>query len=244
MAWYFQTSPHDMHDYDSAQTPVLIDAPFNGKMRKLAITATRNGYFFTVDRVTGEHLVTSKWGKYTNWADGLNSFGGPKLNAEKNATVGGSLVSPGSDGTINWEPPAYSPQTGLLYVSEHNSFSEFYLTDLDPRGSMGLGGKEEAEIGSGGTYLTAIDYKTGKIAWRHEYYSDGGGGGGILATAGGLVFAGDGAGSLVAHDAATGKPLWNTRIGRVTNPPQTYLLDGHQYVIAATGDRIWSFMLY
>jgi alcohol dehydrogenase (cytochrome c) len=109
---------------------------------------------------------------------------------------------------------------------------------------MGLGGKEEAEVGSDGNYLTAIDYKTGKIAWRHKYYSDGGGGGGILATAGGLVFAGDGAGNLVAHDAATGKPLWNTRIGDVTNPPQTYTLDGHQYVIAATGDRVWSFMLY
>jgi alcohol dehydrogenase (cytochrome c) len=244
MAWYFQTSPHDMHDYDSAQTPVLVDAMFDGKMRKLALTATRNGYYFTIDRTTGEHLVTSKWGKDTNWADGLNKFGGPKLNPAKNATVGGSLVSPGSDGTINWEPPAFSPQTGLLYVSEHNSFSEFYLTELDPRGSMGLGGKEESEIGSGGTYLTAIDYKTGKIAWRHKYYSDGGGGGGLLATAGGLVFGGDGTGNLVAHDAATGKPLWNTRIGYVTNPPQTYMLDGRQYVIAATGDTLWCFVMY
>ncbi len=244
MAWYFQTSPHDMHDYDSAQTPILVDAPFGGNMRKLALTATRNGYYFTIDRTTGEHLVTSKWGSLTNWATGLTKAGGPKLNPEKDATVGGSLVSPGSDGVINWEPPAFSPQTGLLYVSEHNSFSEFYLTDLDPRGSMGLGGKEEAEIGSGGTYLTAIDYKTGKIAWRHRYYSDGGGGGGLLATAGGLVFGGDGAGSLVAHDAATGKPLWNTRIGYVTNPPQTYMLDGRQYVIAATGDTLWAFVMY
>jgi alcohol dehydrogenase (cytochrome c) len=244
MAWYYQTSPHDMHDYDSAQTPVLIDAMFDGKMRKLAVTATRNGYYFTIDRTTGEHLVTSKWGMFTNWATGLNKFGGPKVNPEKNATVGGSLVSPDSGGTINWEPPAFSPETGLLYVSEHNMFSEFYLTDLDPRGSMGLGGKEEAEIGSGGTFLTAIDYKTGKIAWRHPYYSEGGGGGGMLATAGGLVFAGDGSGSLVAHDATTGKALWNTRIGYVSNPPQTYLLDGHQYVIAATGDTLWAFVMY
>ncbi len=244
MAWYYQTSPHDMHDYDSAQTPVLVDAMFRGRMRKLALTASRNGYYFTVDRVTGEHLVTSKYGSLTNWANGLNKFGGPKLDPEKNATVGGSIVSPNSDGTINWEPPAYSPETGLLYVAEHDSFSLFYLTDLDPRGSMGLGGKEEDEVGSGGTYLTAIDYRTGKIAWRRPYYSDGGGGGGLLATAGGLIFAGDGAGSLVANDAATGKPLWNTRIGDVSNPPQTYMLDGHQYVIAATGDTLWSFMMY
>jgi alcohol dehydrogenase (cytochrome c) len=109
---------------------------------------------------------------------------------------------------------------------------------------MGLGGKEETAIGSGGTYLTAIDYKTGRPAWRHRYYSDGGGGGGLLATAGGLVFGGDGAGSLVAHDAATGKALWNTRIGYTTNPPQTYMLDGRQYVIVATGDTVWCFVMY
>jgi alcohol dehydrogenase (cytochrome c) len=243
MAWYFQTSPHDMHDYDSAQTPVLVDGMFNGKMRKLVLTAARNGYYFTLDRLTGEHLVTTKYGKLTNWAKGLTESGGPLYDPEKNATVAGSLVSPNSDGTINWEPPAYSPDTGLLYVAENNSYSIFYLTDVDPRGSMGLGGKEEAQVGSGGSYLTAIDYRTGQVAWRHPYYGRGGGGG-LLTTAGGLLFAGDGAGSLVAHDAANGNPLWNTRIGEVTNAPQTFMLDGHQYVIAATGTKLWSFLLY
>ncbi len=83
MAWYYQTSPHDMHDYDSAQTPVFVDALFNGKMRKLVLSAARNGYYFTLDRVTGEHLVTSKYGKYTNWSNGLNKFGGPKHDPEQ-----------------------------------------------------------------------------------------------------------------------------------------------------------------
>jgi alcohol dehydrogenase (cytochrome c) len=229
MAWYYQTSPHDMHDYDSAQTPVLVDGMFNGKMRKMVVTAARNGYYFTLDRVTGEHLVTTKYGLMTNWAKGLTPAGGPQHDPSKDATVAGSLVSPNSSGTVNWQPPAFSPQTGLLYVAENNSYSLFYLTDVDPRGSMGLGGKEEAQIGSGGTYLTAISYKTGKAVWRHRYYNTGGGGGG---------------GSLVAHDAATGVPVWNTRIGQVTNAPQTYMLDGHQYVICATNDMLWSFMLY
>ncbi|HCC56395.1 MAG TPA: acido-empty-quinoprotein group A [Solibacterales bacterium] len=244
MAWYFQTSPHDMHDYDSAQTPVLVDAMFKGKMRKLALTAARNGYYFTLDRVTGEHLVTSKYGLLTNWSSGLNKFGGPKHNPAKDATIPGSLVSPDSGGTVNWEPPAFSPDTGLFYVAESNTYSICYLTDLDPRGSMGLGGKEEAGVGEAGDFLTAIDYRTGKVVWRHAYYGDSGGGGGLLTTAGRLVFAGDGAGSLVAHDAENGKPLWNTRIGHVTNAPQTYMLDGHQYLIAATGDSLWSFLLY
>src|SRR5205814_3358803 len=109
MAWYFQTSPHDMHDYDSAQTPVLVDAMFNGKMRKLVLTAARNGYYFTLDRVTGERLVTTRYGLLTNWANSLNKFGGPQRDPGKDPTVPGALVSPTSDGTINWQPPAYSP---------------------------------------------------------------------------------------------------------------------------------------
>lgn len=242
MAWYFQTSPHDMHDYDSAQTPVLVDAPINGKMRKLVLTAARNGYFFTLDRVTGERLVTSKYGEHTNWAKGLNKFGGPQHDPLKDPTVGGAIVSPTSDGTVNWQPPAYSPDTGLFYVPEGNGFAIFYLTDVDPRGSMGLGGKEEVAVGSPGNYLSAIDYKTGKVVWRHKWYGNGGGGG-LLTTAGGLLFAGDGMGNLVAHDAKTGKPLWHTRIGNVTNAPQTFLLDGHQYLTVATGDTLWAFIL-
>jgi alcohol dehydrogenase (cytochrome c) len=244
MAWYYQTSPHDMHDYDSAQVPVLFDGMFQGKRRKMVLTAARNGYYFTLDRVTGERLVSSKYGLLTNWANRFSANGEPMRDPSKDPTVPGSLVSPNSSGTVNWEPPAFSPSTGLLYVPENNTYSIFYLTDIDPRGSMGLGGREEAHIGSGGDYLTAIDYKTGKAKWRHRYEGAQGGGGGILATAGGLVFAGDGSGSLVAHDAATGLPLWNTRIGEVTNAPQSYRLDGHQYVICATGDRLWSFLLY
>jgi alcohol dehydrogenase (cytochrome c) len=243
MAWYFSTSPHDMHDYDSAQTPVLVDAMFDGKMRKLVLTAARNGYYFTLDRITGERLVTTRYGLLTNWAKGLNKSGAPQHDPLKDATVPGSLVSPTSDGTINWEPPAFSPDTGLFYTAEGDGYSIFYLTDVDPRGSMGLGGKEEAGVGSGGSFLTAIDYQTGKVAWRHPFYGNGGGGG-LLTTAGKLLFAADGAGSLVAYDAATGKPLWNTRIGNVTNAPQTHMLDGRQYLIAATGDTLWSFVLY
>ena len=69
MAWYFQTSPHDTHDWDSTETPILADMPFNGRTRKLVMTGTRNGYFFVLDRVTGEHLLTSKFGLVNNWAD-------------------------------------------------------------------------------------------------------------------------------------------------------------------------------
>ena len=137
MAWYFQTSPHDTHDWDSTQTPVLADMPFDGRMRKLVMTATRNGYFFVLDRTTGEHLVTSKLGLVNNWAQGLDAKGQPKRNPNKDATIAGSLVN---GDVLNYPPPTFSPDTGLFYVHEQNSMRISYLMEPDPRGSMGLGG--------------------------------------------------------------------------------------------------------
>jgi alcohol dehydrogenase (cytochrome c) len=238
MAWYYQTSPRDMHDWDSAQTPVLFDAVVSGRPRKLVSTAARNGYFFTVDRVTGEPVATSKFGTAANWAKGLNAKGQPVLDPAKVATVPGSLVT-GS--TTNWPPPAYSPDTGLFYVPENNSYAIAYLIDTDPRGSMGLGGRQAAGVGSAGSFLTAIEARTAKVAWRHQVP---GGSSGVLATAGRLIFAGDGGGNIVAFDDATGKPLWHSRIGGVSNAPQTYRLDGRQYLLTAAGDTLYAFTLY
>lgn len=249
MAWYFQTSPHDMHDWDSAQTPVLFEATIDGKPRKLISTAARNGYFFTLDRTTGEHIVTTRYGTSTNWVKSVDKKGYLKRDPAKDPTIPGALTSPTSGGTINWEPPAYSPDTKLFYVSERNGYSIYYLTDPDPRGSMGLGGKEEVSVGSGGSFLTAIEPTTGKVVWRRPYPSAnpafaGGGGGGLLTTAGKLVFAGDAGGNFVAYDAETGAPLWHSRIGSVSNAAITYMLDGRQYILVAAGDTLYAFAIY
>lgn len=245
MAWYFQTSPHDMHDWDSAQTPILFDATIDGKPRKLISTAARNGYFFTLDRVTGEHIVTTKYGTATNWVESVDEKGYLRRDPIKDPTIPGALTSPTSGGTVNWEPPAYSPDTGLFYVSERNGISIYYLTEPDPRGSMGLGGKEEVQVGSAGSFLTAIEPTTGKIVWRRPYPGGfGGGGGGLLTTAGKLVFSGDAGGNFVAYDAETGAPLWHSRIGNVSNAPITYLLDGRQHILVASGDTLYAFALY
>ena len=245
MAWYYQTSPHDTHDWDSAQTPVLVDGEFNGRPRKLVLTASRNGYYFTLDRLTGERLVTGKFSNTVNWAKGINQKGQPVRNPDKDFHIGGALVSPNNGGATNWPPPAFSPQTGLFYVPAHEAYAMYYLTETDPRGAMGLGGKEEVGVGSMGSYLTAIDYKTGKIAWRHRYPGTGGGGAvGLLTTAGRLLFGGDAGGNIVAYDPANGKPLWHSHIGQVSNAPQTYMLDGHQYLLVATGDTLYAFTLY
>jgi len=244
MAWYYQTSPHDTHDFDSAQTPVLVDGEFNGKPRKLVVTASRNGYYFTLDRVTGEHLVTSKYSDTANWAKGLDTKGAPVRDPAKDFDIGGALVSPANSGITNWQPPSYSPDTGLFYVPQNENYAMYYLTETDPRGAMGLGGKEEVGLGSAGSYLTAIDYKTGKIAWRHRYPGNGGSPNGLLTTAGKLLFGGDLGGNLVAYDPVGGKILWHSHIGQVSNAPETYMLDGHQYILVASGDSLYAFSLY
>lgn len=245
MAWYYQNSPHDTHDYDSAQTPILIDGMFNGKMRKLVLNGARNGYYFTLDRLTGEHLVTGKMSNTVNWAkDTYDKNGAPVRIPAKDFDLAGALVSPANQGITNWMPPAYSPDTGLMYVPTTDSYAMYYLTTTDPRGSMGLGGKDEQSLGSAGSYITAIDYKTGKIAWQHRYAGIASYGvqPGLLTTAGKLLFAGDPGGNFVAYDVANGNPLWHARIG-VTNAPETYMLDGHQYILVGAGDSVYAFRL-
>jgi len=246
MAWYFQTSPNDTHDWDSTQPTVLIDGTFQGKPRKMAMQAARNGYFYVLDRVTGEHLLTSKYADAANWAQEINPKGQLVRNPEKDNTVAGSLVSPDNGGATNWFPPSFSPQTGLFYVVTREIYSMYYLTTKDPRTMVGLGGSEQDNVGSLGTSIVAIDYQTGKIAWKYRFEGNGGGATGLLTTAGSLLFANDGAGSLVAFGLAGNKrpvPLWHAGIGSIDNAPETYTLGGRQYVLVAAEGSVYAFYL-
>jgi alcohol dehydrogenase (cytochrome c) len=246
MAWYYQTAPNDTHDWDATQAPVLMDGTFNGKPRKLVLQASRNGYFYVLDRTTGEHLLTSKYSDAANWAQEINAKGQLVRNPEKDNTIAGSLVSPDNGGATNWFPPSYSPQTGLLYVVLREVYSMYYLTNKDPRMLVGLGGSEQDVVGSLGTSIAAIDYQTGKLAWKYPFQGSGGGATGLLTTAGGLLFANDGAGSLVAYRVQGRNPpvpLWHAQIGSIDNAPETYTVDGRQYVLVAADGAVWAFYL-
>ena len=210
--------------------------PFNGRMRKLVMTGTRNGYFFVLDRVTGEHLLTSKFGLVNNWASGLDAKGQPKRNPNKDAIIAGALVN--ADVT-NYPPPTFSPYTGLFYIHEQNSLRISYLMDPDPRGSMGLGGTGGGANLNWGTHIIAIDYKTGKIVWRREIN---GGSSGLLSTAGGLLFLSNGQ-NVEAWDAASGKALWYSQIGGLSSPPETFMLDGKQHLLATGAGALYMFVL-
>ena len=109
MAWYYQTSPDDTHDWDSTQAPVLVNAMFHGKPRKMVMQAARNGYFYVLDRTTGQHLLTSKFSAAVNWAKGILPNGQVVRNPEKDNTIPGSLVSPTNGGATNWPPPSFDP---------------------------------------------------------------------------------------------------------------------------------------
>ena len=246
MAWYYQATPHDTHDWDAAQTPILIDGVIDGKPRKLIAQANRNGHFFLLDRTNGKHILTAPIIDSMNWVKRINEKGQPEGDPAKESSVPGTLVSPTTDGATNWPPPSFSPDTGLYYVGTTRGFSIFYLTDTDPR-PQGWGAAER-HVGNLGTELKAIDYKTGQIVWSRPLavsaWGSGGGAMGLLSTAGNLLFGNDGAGNFVAYEAATGKPLWHAGLGNnTTNGPQTYLLDGRQYVVVGAGDQLFAFTL-
>src|SRR5579863_1307630 len=241
MAWYYQTSPHDSHDWDSTQVPVLFDGTWQGKPRKLLAQAARNGYFFVLDRVTGEHLLTTPLvdPQFLNWTLGLNATGQPIPNPKKEPKPDGVLVGAGS--ATNWPPPSFDPQTGLFYVGTTERMSMMYLVDTSDRpegyGYSGGGGGNAAGERSG---IRAIDYHTGQMKWMHE----GGGPQGLLTTAGGLLFGNDGSSNFCAFDAATGKILWHTWMPTLTtNGPQTFLLDGFQFIVVAAQDTVYAYTL-
>jgi alcohol dehydrogenase (cytochrome c) len=235
MAWYFQTSPHDTHDWDSVETPVLFDATVNGQPRQLLAQASRNGYFFVLDRATGKDLVTAPF-TAVNWAKEINAIGQPRPDPAKEPVPQGTLVVPASGGSTNWRPPAYDPNLGLFYVNATQEYSLYYRT-AQGKGE-GYAGRDES-VGDGQEFTLALSTGNGSVRWRHD-----GGVGGLLATAGGVLFTGNHDGDLLALDPATGHTLWHTQAGATLgNGPMTYMLDGRQYVVFGAGNDLLAFYL-
>ncbi len=235
LAWAFQPSPHDTHDWDAVETPVLVDASFNGKPRKMLMQTSRNGYFFVLDRTNGKSLVTVPYGP-VNWAKGVDEQGRPVPNPAKEPARDGRLIAPDEGGLTNYRSPSFDPKTGLFIVDAHPSYGVYFAKPAD--GTFGWAGADYGVWGKG--VLEAIDYKTGKLCWTHEL-GPGGSGAGVLTTDSGLTFTGDASGNVLALDTSNGKTLWHAGAGAgMQSSPITYQLDERQYVVTSSGGVLFA----
>ncbi|HEX4998899.1 MAG TPA: acido-empty-quinoprotein group A [Terriglobia bacterium] len=237
LAWGFQVSPHDTHDWDAAEVPVLVDGMFNGAPRKMVMQASRNGYFFVLDRTNGKNLLTTPFAT-VNWAKGIDKDGRPIPDPAKEPSRDGVLVAPNESGGTNFRSPSFDPATGSLIVSAHDGYGIYFFKP--EHGAYGWAGADYGVAGR--AYLRSIDYQTGKIRWSHPL-GDGPGAAGVLTTASGLTFTGDVPGNLLALRTSDGATIWHAPIGRVGNPPITYELDGRQVLLTGAGSALYAFAL-
>ena len=239
LRWFYQFTPHDLHDWDATEPLVLVDTHYRGRDRKLLLQANRNGFIYVLDRTNGELLLAKPFSKKLNWASGIGSDGKPQLLPANKPTKTGIKTCPAVRGATNWYSTAFDPETNLFYVmtvedcsiykQSQNGGYEGYRDPSDP----------------GLRYLRAFDITAGKVVWevpqvgpQEANYS------GVLSTAGGLVFFGETGGSFAAADARTGKTLWMFKAAEAWKAsPMTYMMDGRQYVAIASGSNILSFAL-
>jgi alcohol dehydrogenase (cytochrome c) len=232
LVWAFQPSPHDTHDWDAVEVPVLVDADFGGQPRKMLMQASRNGYFFVLDRTNGKNLLTVPFGP-VNWALGIDEKGQPIPNPAKEPAPDGRLIAPDEGGMTNYRSPSFDPKTGLFIVSTHPSWSIYFAKPAD--GTYGWAGADHGVWSKG--VIEAIDYQTGKIRWTHDVGDDAFAG--VLTTDSGLTFTGDIKGNVLALDTTNGKTLWHAGTSaRMQTSPITYELDKRQYVLTGSGG-VW-----
>ncbi len=238
LVWAFQPSPHDTHDWDAVETPVLVDANFDGQPRKMLMQTSRNGYFFVLDRTNGKSLLSLPYGP-VNWSLGVDKRGEPIPNPAKEPAPDGRLIAPDEGGLTNYRSPSFDPNTGLFIVSAHPSYGIYFAKPAD--GTFGWAGADYGVWSKG--VLEAIDYKTGKLRWTHEL-GPGGSGAGVLTTDSGLTFTGDAAGNMLALRTSNGETLWHAgQGGNMESSPITYLMDGRQYVVTSSGGVLFAWAL-
>lgn len=246
LKWHYQFTPHDLHDWDATETPMVVDAEWGGRPRKLLLQGNRNGFFYVLDRTSGEFLSATPFVKRLTWASTIGKDGRPVLAAGWQPTEEGTKVCPSMDGATNWMSTAYHPGTGLFYLmalEKCNVFSK--SAEWWKQGESFYGGAaREASDETPKKYLRALDLHTGKMVWEYAQTGPGEGWGGVLTTASGLVFFCDESGALAAADAATGKLLWHCQLNaRWKASPMTFALAGKQVVAIAAGSSIVVFGL-
>jgi alcohol dehydrogenase (cytochrome c) len=246
MKWHFQFVPHDTHDWDANETPVLLDTEFRGRPRKLLVQANRNGFYYILDRTNGEFLLAEPFVKELTWATGIDSKGRPIVAPNTDPTPAGVRVCPTVHGATNWWAPSLNPELGLFYVVALEQCETYYSSAQQPAPNSGYRGTGHTLIAGehGQFYLRALDAKTGKLRWEFPMPGPTLMWAGTVSTAGGLVFSADDDGDLVGLDARTGKALWHFYMGsNLKASPMTFSAAGRQYVTMAAGKNLFTFGL-
>ena len=243
LKWHFQFTPHDVHDWDSTEVPVLVETEVRGTKRKLVLFPNRNGFLYGLDRVSGEFLWGKPYAKQT-WAKGLDDSGRPIRLPNTFPTLEGTAVWPGVAGANNWYSPSYSPRTGLLYVATREAGAVYFTGEAEySKGEQFNGGgfrsvQGEEPWGA----VRAFEPATGKLAWEYRLFTPPWSG--LLSTAGNLLFGSTNEGQVFALAASTGKVLWRFQAGGLARSnPITYLSDGKQHVATAVGNAMYVFAL-
>jgi alcohol dehydrogenase (cytochrome c) len=247
LKWYYQFTPHDVHDWDAQEPPLLVDTNWQGQPRKLMIEANRNGFFYVLDRTDGKLLLAKPFLKKLNWAEGIGSDGRPILSKLPEQPNGDTYVCPGFQGGTNWFSSSFNPSTGLFYfiaLERCNVFSKNHGEWQAGKGYMG-GSARPAPGESFEKFLRAIDIQTGKIVWEVPQVTTAAtASAGAISTASGLVFYGENSGSFMAVDARDGKILWQFPTNQTWKAsPMTYMFDNKQYIAIAAGPNIMAFAL-
>ena len=244
LKWHFQFTPHDVHDWDANETPVLIDAKFGGKPRKLLIQANRNAFFYVLDRETGEFLLGKAFAKQT-WAKGIDAKGRPIVIPNTDPTPEGNYVCPDASGATNWNSPSYDANTGLFYVSVMEACAVYSSLTKDPKPGdpyVGTGQQLDDVVKTPG-FVKAIDPLTGSIRWNFPLQL-GSPATGVLGTGGGVLFAASKDGYLIGLDSRTGKLLWKYQTGaEIRSSPISYAVDGVQYIAVSNDSSLITFAL-
>ena len=244
MKWWFQFTPHDVHDWDANETPMLIDGVVKGQKRKLLVTAQRNGFYYVLDRLTGEFLAGREFAKQT-WAKGLDDKGRPIVLPNTTPTPQGNYVCPDAAGTANWGSPSYDPATGFFLVSVREACATYTSVTKPPvpgQGFTGGGVEVDPKVGTPGS-VRALEATTGLRKWDFPLHT-GSSATGVLATAGNVVFASSNDGNLIALDSKTGRYLWHYYTGaNIITSPIAYAVAGKQYVAIASQSAIFVFGL-
>ncbi len=245
LAWHFQFTPHDTHDWDAQEPLLLLDEEFRGRPRKLLVQGNRNGFFYVLDRTNGQFLLGEPFVNQT-WAAGMDDSGRPIVLPGTNPTTKGTDVCPAIRGATNWWATSYHPGTKLFYLLAHESCMTYTSNDQDwQRGRSWLGGTVRLADGSPNQkFIRAIDIQTGDVVWSYAQTGQAQTYSGVLSTGGDLVFFGEDSGAFAALDAHTGEPLWHFQANQDWKAsPMTYMVGGRQYVAIASGLGFWAFAL-